>query len=159
MSTKKMLYILRHGEAEMAFGAANDFNRSLTNRGIAQLERLVKILNQNMEHFDLILSSSAVRTEMTSRIVEKNANSKVEFKKELYEARPEKIMDLLLAVDDEVKSLLVIGHNPGVSTLTSTITGEPFINLNPGMLAKIELEVDSWKLLGQNTGNLLEILQ
>ncbi|PRY90373.1 SixA phosphatase family protein [Mongoliibacter ruber] len=160
MSTIKMLYLLRHGEAELGFGRYSDFDRKLTDNGIAQLKRLGKILEINAEKFDQILSSSALRTKMTTELIaEKISAERIFFEEVLYEAQTEIILRQLNSVSNDVNHLLLVGHNPGISALASYVTNGQFISMQPGMMAKIALEVDSWCMLGRETGSLMEILQ
>lgn len=160
MATNKMLYLLRHGEAEMAFGRQEDFNRQLTSNGIAQLKRLGKILALNATSFDQILSSSARRTKMTTDLINEFVpTSKIIFEEGLYEAFTEHILNYINQVDKNIDNLLLVGHNPGISAMASYITQGQFISMLPGMMAKISIEVECWSMVGRQTGILMEVLQ
>lgn len=160
MATNKMLYLLRHGEAEMAFGRQEDFNRQLTSNGIAQLKRLGKILALNATSFDQVLSSSARRTMMTTDLINEFVpTSKIIFEEGLYEAFTEHILNYINQVDKNIDNLLLVGHNPGISAMASYITQGQFISMLPGMMAKISIEVECWSMVGRQTGILMEVLQ
>ncbi len=160
MPTTKMLYLLRHGEAELGFGQSSDFDRKLTANGITQLKRLGKLLKINDENFDLALCSNALRTKMTCELIAENIQpKKIVYEELLYEAPIERIFNQIHQVNNEVDHLLLIGHNPSISSLVSYITTDQFVSMQPGMMAKIALEVDSWEMCGRGVGTLLEILQ
>lgn len=155
-----MLYLLRHGEAEMNFRQFSDFDRRLTANGISQLRRLGKIFEINAEKFDYILSSSAIRTKMTTELItEKIKTENIVYEESLYEAQTEEILKVINQMNKDINHLLLVGHNPGISGLVSFITHGQFISMQPGMVAKVALEVDSWDMLGRDTATLLEIMQ
>jgi len=159
MEINKVLFLLRHGEAAMSSASRRDFERPLTETGKKQLERLSKTLKANGLSFDLILCSNAKRTEETAKIIQEQLpTNQTKFLPELYESGPSTILNLINHVSDEVDQLLLIGHNPGISAVTAFLSGQDFISLKPGMLAKLEIFQDRWDGVGKNTALLTEIL-
>ncbi|MGY6743712.1 MAG: phosphohistidine phosphatase SixA [Cecembia sp.] len=159
MEINKVLFLLRHGEAAMSSASRRDFERPLTETGKKQLERLAKTLITKGFTFDLILCSNAKRTEETAKIIQEQLpTNQTKFLPELYESGPSTILNLINSVSDEVDQLLLIGHNPGISAVTSFLSGQDFISLKPGMLAKLEIFQDRWDGVGKNTALLTEIL-
>jgi phosphohistidine phosphatase len=160
MVKKINLFLLRHGEAEFGTGTGGDISRELTIRGQTQLSRLALLLKKSQINFDLVLSSNAKRTQQTTEIVSHvGLAKKIQFLRELYEADPHIMLEIINKVGEEVHNLLVVGHNPTISTLVAYLTGEDFISLQPGMIAKIEIQTGNWSTVGRETGTLLEILQ
>ena len=154
------LFLLRHGEAEFGAGPGGDIARKLTFSGINQLSRLANLLKAKQIVFDLVLSSNAKRTQQSTEILTKLVSAKkIQFLRELYEADAHQMLDFIQQSESEVTNLLIVGHNPTISTLVSYLTGEDFIQLQPGMMAKIEIITEKWKEVGRSTGILLEILQ
>jgi phosphohistidine phosphatase len=47
----------------------------------------------------------------------------VQVERELYAACERRLLERLRAVDDELESLMLIGHNPGVEQLTLSLAG------------------------------------
>ncbi len=156
----KYLTVLRHGFAEPGIGRDGDFSRALTADGRARLNRLGHILQNRAVTFDLLISSSAKRTAETSDIICSYCPSgKVLFDDRLYEAELQIIMSILLGIDSSESHVLLVGHNPGVSALVSHLSGEKYINMDPGMMVRMEFHLEDWKHLSKNSGILLEILQ
>ncbi|MFD2201234.1 SixA phosphatase family protein [Shivajiella indica] len=155
------LFLLRHAEAEFGSGPEGDISRELTIRGQTQISRLALLLKKDQIRFDLILSSNAKRTKQSTEILTHSLLvKKTHFLRELYEADPHQVLTIINKINEgDVFNLLVVGHNPTISTLISYLTGEEFINLQPGMMAKIEIHVNNWKEIGRHTGTLVEILQ
>ncbi len=160
MNGSKILYLLRHGEAEHFSKDRTDITRKLTANGQKRLERLLQTFEKQKPKIDLVLSSDAIRTKETSEVVKAYLSvTEIDFSNEIYEAEVEILLQKCMLVSDEIDHLMLIGHNPGLSNLLALITGENFLNMQPGMLAKVELNISKWGHLGRNSGRLLEIFQ
>ncbi|MDN3671076.1 histidine phosphatase family protein [Echinicola jeungdonensis] len=156
----KRIALLRHGEAEYGKGQSGDFDRKLTSSGKYRVERLALVLAERKFSFDLILQSPAVRTQETAEII----STAIEIKKKLeekdyYLAEKDAWLEKINDLPEEFDSALVVGHNPGLSTLLDYYVGDYFLNLSPGMLAIVEIEVDSWKAITAGSGVLAEVIQ
>jgi phosphohistidine phosphatase len=161
MAEPKILYVLRHGEARPGIGVRGDFLRELTTDGRKQITRLAQYLKSKDFKVDLILVSPAKRTQqsldiLTSTLAIKNIQ---ETHDEIFDAEPQKLLDIINNIKQPINNLLLVGHNPGISSLVSFVSGQNYISMKPGMMAVLEILVDDWKLLGGNTGTLKEILQ
>ena len=72
----------------------------------------------------------------------KNINyKKISVEDEIYEAETIDLMHLINKTDKNVENLLLVGHNPALSSLVSYISGIDSINLLPGMLSIIEISL------------------
>lgn len=159
MDMNKVLFLLRHGEAAPSSGYGLDHSRALTRDGTKQLERLSHTLEINNVMFDLVLCSSSVRTIQTAEIITKAAPAKnLVLLDELYEADPSIMLNLVNQTPSEVRYLLVVAHNPGISAMAAYLSNESFINLKPGMMVKIDIYLDKWEAVGKNTGYLAEVI-
>jgi phosphohistidine phosphatase len=161
MAEPKILYVLRHGEARPGIGVRGDFLRELTTDGRQQLTRLAQYLKSKDFKVDLILVSPAKRTQqsleiLTSTLAIKNNQ---ETHDEIFDAEPQKLLEIINNINQPTNHLLLVGHNPGISSLVSFVSGQNYISMKPGMMAVLEILVDDWKLVGGNTGVLKEILQ
>ncbi len=160
MEKFRVLSVLRHGEAEIGVGKAGDFSRNLSEFGKHQIGRLNLVLRNNGFKFDCLVSSPALRACQTAELISKDfEHTGIKIEKDIYEAEPEDLIKIIHKVDEKVDNLLLIGHNPGVSALISFITGEGYVSLRPGMMAIVDVYVDDWSLLGQDSGVLREIWQ
>lgn len=160
VNKNKILVVLRHGEAYFNTEGETDFERGLTEYGKNQLLRLKELFVKTGLKVSMILSSSSKRTRQTSEIISSFADScKVEFRDEMYEAKSSVILDLLSQANNKYNSILLVGHNPGLSELVSHIADQGYLHMQPGMMAVIELAVDDWSHLGRGTGIVREVLQ
>ncbi|MEQ8334143.1 histidine phosphatase family protein [Nisaea sp.] len=160
----KTLLLLRHAKSSWSAPAHNDFERPLNPRG----ERAATIVGMMMKQEgivpDLILCSSARRTLQTMDLIRPYLPRAcpVEKSSTIYEAGIEQIFAALAEVPDNIKMLLVIGHNPGLERLAVSLcgeaVGEDMVRLREkfptGALAFIELKIDDWKKIAPGTGQL-----
>lgn len=147
------LYLLRHGRAAHGFDMA-DIDRPLIPTGIAQLTDLGAYMKIKGFNPDKIYCSAAKRTRETAKVItEQIGYSKpVEYRDEIYEASVKTLFDLVVNCDDAFETVLIIGHNPGVSYLYDYLTESSFGDMTPGELVKIQFENLSWKEVSQGLG-------
>lgn len=121
----KTLYVLRHAKSSWAEPAMDDHDRPLAPRGEEALARLRRYVADNGLRPALVLCSSARRAEMTCRgiLPALPAEITVEIEHDLYAASGGRLLTRLRRLDDDVPSVLVIGHNPGLHSLVSMLTG------------------------------------
>ena len=154
----KQLILLRHGEAGFSDGV--DFQRPLTYKGRANLEKLGETLKEKGMEVDLMYCSPATRTWETSEIVKKHIPVHEEvFEKEIYTASLESLIHILEKTPEEVNTCLLIGHNPTISLLMAHLTDGNYIGLQPGMMGILEMQLPHWYLVGHNSAILKEVFQ
>ncbi|WP_373493816.1 histidine phosphatase family protein [Aquiflexum sp.] len=161
MAEPKILYVLRHGEAKPGIGVRGDFLRELTNGGRQQLQRLAQHLKSIDFQTDLILVSPAKRTQQSLEILTSTLaiNNNQETHDGIFDAEPQTLLEIINNINQPSNHILLVGHNPGISSLVAFVSGQNYISMKPGMMAVLEILVNDWKSLGGNTGILKEILQ
>ncbi len=150
------LFILRHGRAENAEQGVKDFDRKLAEEGILQAVKIGDFLKESP--IFQIICSAAVRTSETEAIVNEFLKiDDVSYVDELYLASSEVIKNTIcnLAIGQNV---LYIGHNFGISDFASELSGQT-INMSTCMLVELDIQVDSWTLLSDETGVLKQITE
>lgn len=114
------LTLIRHGNAEWKDASIADFDRPLNKRGMSEAEGIAKLLLENDLVPDLLLASTAKRTQQTAEILGRVLElpvRRVKLSEQLYLARAEVILSLVRLTGPKVKHLVVVGHNPGISEL------------------------------------------
>jgi phosphohistidine phosphatase len=154
------LYLLRHGESSPGNSISGDIGRHLTREGKDQLSLLAHRLKSRKIAFDHLLTSPAKRTVETKAVIESVFGAlDFEVDEAIYEGAPRALIDAICRQPKKFKSILLIGHNPGISAVASYFSGEGVISLAPGMMAVIHFNLEDWKMLSTNSGTLVEILQ
>jgi len=152
----KRLTLLRHAKSERDSPTGADFDRTLDDRGRADAARMgQKIRDLNLT-FDLVLASPAQRVVET---VEGVAGLSPRFDPRIYEASTEALLGIVRSTDDQVGSLLLVGHNPGFEQLAARLTDTEVDKMPTAALAEIELPVDHWRDVGESGGQLVRFVR
>jgi phosphohistidine phosphatase len=126
--TTRTLILLRHAKAETP-GDFDDYDRALTDRGGLDADAAGAWLADERLHPDLVICSPAKRTRQTwqnAAIALAQGRSgqpspEVHYEESLYLGRSGEVFDLLHAVADTVRTVLVIGHNPTMSEVSALL--------------------------------------
>jgi phosphohistidine phosphatase len=118
---RRLLAVMRHAKAE-GFDKP-DVERELAPRGQRDAEATGQWFGELGVLPDRALVSAAVRTRQTWTGLAEAAGWSVEpdLSEPLYGAGPESALDLIRETPDEVRALLVIGHNPTMAYLASIL--------------------------------------
>ena len=122
------LFVMRHGIAVDlgAPGITHDAERSLTPEGRSKLAHIVKAMHRMELAFDAIISSPYVRARQTAELVA--CGFKKPAKVQLCEALiPDgtsvQVVDILRRLKPLPGNLLIVGHEPNLSSLVSVLVG------------------------------------
>ncbi|WP_045742561.1 SixA phosphatase family protein [Actinoplanes rectilineatus] len=124
----RTLILLRHAKAETP-GTLDDYDRSLTERGESDADAAGAWLANERLRPDLVLCSSARRTRQTwqaaaialSQGAPGGVAPEVRYLDELYLCGRTEVLDALRTVSDEVRTVLVVAHNPTVSEVSALL--------------------------------------
>jgi phosphohistidine phosphatase len=147
----RALYLLRHAIAveRGTPGYRRDRDRPLTLEGEKKMRRIARGLQALELSFDVILSSPFVRAKQTAEIVAARfqAEDRLAFTDALAVGGDHQV--LIRELQDryaQARSLLLVGHEPSLSILISTLLGGDsslFVVLKKGGVCK--LSIDSLK--------------
>jgi len=110
----RTLLLLRHAKSDYPDGVA-DHERPLAPRGIREAGVAGDWLRAHAPAIDAVLCSTATRTRQT--LERTGIDAPVSFADRLYDATPGTVIEEINGVDPDVKTLLVIGHEPTMSNL------------------------------------------
>jgi phosphohistidine phosphatase len=152
----KTLLVLRHAKSSWNDPRLDDHERPLNERGRRDGPRMGKLVREFGLIPDIVISSDAVRAQLTAEAVAEAARyaGEILLDPHLYLASPADILSLLRTVGENVETLMIIGHNPGLEELVGQLTGEQH-DLPTAALAHIVLEIDQWRDLTRSTRGTL----
>ncbi len=153
----KTLLVLRHAKSSWNDSALDDHERPLNERGRRDGPRIGELVREYGLVPDVIVSSDAVRAQLTAEAVAEAAGyaGEILLDRRLYLASPADILSLLQTVRENAESIMIVGHNPGLEDLVKQLTGE-WQDLPTAALAQISLPIDQWRDLELSTrGTLL----
>lgn len=111
------LYLLRHAESGNISADWRDAGRELTKHGRAQAREVGEALAD--AGVGLVLCSIAVRARQTAALL--SLTAPIRHLSTLYNAAPRQILAELADVSDEVGSVLVVAHAPGIPSLVYSL--------------------------------------
>lgn len=112
------LYLLRHAKSSWDDPSAADHDRPLAARGRRAAAVMADHMAEQRVRPDLVLCSTSVRTRETYERVEAVlGGAPVHYERGLYAASAHSLLERLRTVPDDIGSVLMIGHNPGLEEL------------------------------------------
>ncbi|MEI9994783.1 MAG: histidine phosphatase family protein [Rhizomicrobium sp.] len=168
----KRLLLLRHAKA-VPGGGSDDFERELTARGREDAPKLGTYIRQQRYTPDTIVASPARRTMETVELAtdEFNGTRRVDYLEPLYLAEPELILSIVRLALDKTKTLMVVGHNPGLEQIATFLAREPVKRKErdrfdlieekfpTAALAVLDFDVARWRDVGQGQGVLKDFVR
>ena len=136
------LYILRHADAERRAKHDDDHERPLTSEGETAAQRLGQFLAATEQRPEQCISSTAVRAHRTAELLAEGADWELPLRSvnALYKAQPADVLEEMHAVDDNVQSILLVGHEPAWSATVSSLLGSANVSLTPGTCVRVDTE-------------------
>lgn len=158
---------MRHGEAE-GRGSGSDAERALTPRGIADCYCLTQKLVADGASWDAILCSSARRTRESAECMAGGMASppELDIRDSLNFAGTDTLLAAFRGLPDEINSVLLVAHNPGVHVLVLLLAGasggratrRAAQDFPPGALARLIFDSETWAQLAPGNANLRDFL-
>lgn len=168
MRSQKTIYLARHAKSSWNSGAPTDFDRPLSNRGVADAVSMGNELNNLAWKPEKIISSSAIRAKQTCQTLCDKLDFSFEcvvWNRDIYAAYMVTLLQILSALSESTKSVMLIGHNPAMEDLLIHFCGgaNAYKQKNgklftTGNVVKITVE-STWKDLAMCEANLERILR
>lgn len=154
----KTLTILRHAKSSWKDTGKSDHQRPLNRRGERDAPVMGARITEAGIRPSLIMSSPAVRAWKTAKIIARAISYPVEFlhrEPGLYLADAQALLALLAQQDDAFNSILIVGHNPGLTDLVNYLLPNITDNLPTCGIVAFNVETDDWDLRAGATAELL----
>lgn len=145
----KSLTIVRHAKSSWKDTSLPDRDRPLNKRGERDAPRMGKRISEAGIRPSLIVSSPAVRAWTTAKIVAREIGYPLEFlqrEDELYLASVNSILDVLVSQDAGFNSIMLFGHNPGLTDFANYLVPGLTNNLPTAGVVSVSFEQDDWSL-------------
>lgn len=96
---------------------------------------------------DVIITSQAVRARESSEILAKKLGldpDAIQVHEDIFEAERSELLRVVHSFDDSYQTVLLMGHNPGISALYKVLTDPKVPGFSTSCMAVIDLDVDHW---------------
>jgi phosphohistidine phosphatase len=156
------LYLIRHAQTLEKTVGQTDLQRELTFKGKNDATELGKYLYGQKIKLDIILSSPAMRTQTTARLLAESlslSDEKIITHSKLYHAHSEDMLNITKGIENEFQHVALIGHNPAISAFASSLTKKSIDGFSPCTLAVFQFAAQNWSEIAPQSGNLLFIKQ
>ncbi len=148
------IYFLRHGIAvEPEAWKGNDYDRPLTDDGRARMAQEAKSLRKLGLKLDAILTSPLIRAKETADIVARELRMSSKEDERLGGDFDVSTLEAILQGCADLKALMLVGHEPSMSSVIGRLIGVARMDLKKGGLACVELPDASTM-----TGELLSLI-
>jgi len=119
---------MRHAKSDWSVESNTDFERPLSIRGEKAARLMGKWLKKNYYEIERIICSPALRAKQTCHRIIKElgiAGNNVYWESEIYEASLNRLLAIISQHSKDVRTLLLIGHNPGLDQLLCYLSKTP----------------------------------
>jgi phosphohistidine phosphatase len=146
----KRIYLLRHAKSDWGDESLPDHDRPLNKRGRRSAAEIPETLARKGISPDRVLASTARRARETAEPLSSGLDLRAT--EELYGATAGTLLGQLQAQPDDVGSVLLVGHNPGMEELAGLLARTAdATKVDGGMrtatLIAFEADVASWSEL------------
>lgn len=145
---KRRLVLIRHAKSSWANPLQSDFDRPLNDRGNKDAPVMGKRLKDKGIIPDLILASTAKRAAQTARKIAEAIGypeEKITWLDKLYHCNSSVFDEVIDLVDDQVGTVFIVAHNPGISEYAAALSPTFRIDQMPTCgVACVEMEIAHW---------------
>jgi phosphohistidine phosphatase len=149
------IHFLRHAKTNQLSLSGRDFDRELLPRGYEQLSSFRDFAPLNQLSIEHIYCSSAKRTRQTlNEITELLTHATISFHDELYLASNSELLSFITS-KNTTQTLLLIGHNEGLSELASYLS-DTNIHLKTCGYVQLSFPFEHSGYFSSGTGKIVE---
>jgi phosphohistidine phosphatase len=163
---ERRLYLLRHGKSSWKEEGLADHDRPLARRGRRAAKAIRRHLRGQGVVPELVLCSTARRARETLEGIEPAlGRGAVRVEPDLYGAGAADLLARLQEIAPPVRSVMVIGHNPGLEQLALLLARdgsrvqELEAKFPTGALATLAFSGPGWAALDRGTAELIEFIR
>ena len=149
----KTLYLIRHAKSSWDYDI-DDHERPLNERGLHDAPLVAAHIKDLIKNPDRIVSSDAVRAKTTAVLYLKALkipDAKLELSAKLYDFDGREIERLVKKCSDNVKVLMVFGHNNAITRLANRWGDQEIDNVATAAFTAISFEEKHWAEISQGS--------
>jgi len=154
----KILYLVRHAKSSWDDPSLADKDRPLSPRGLSSAPDMGRRLAAQGHKPDLVISSPARRALTTAKKIARETGyeeSRILTDDHLYFSGTRSMVDLLEKLEDRFANVMIVGHNPAMSSLLNILCDSSVENMPTCAIAVVGFDMTSWSELSMTDGELL----
>ena len=144
----KTLYLVRHAKSSWSMPNKDDMDRPLLENGLKRTRLMIDFLKKRQTKVDLILSSPAVRAYETAKLLAwalEIPEEAIRQENGIYAADASRLSDQFFDLPDSSKSLMMVGHNPGMTDFANQFLYPKIEMLPTSGMVGLEFDTDKWE--------------
>ena len=148
----KTLFLVRHAKAGHDAPALSDRERPLNERGRHDAPMMGKRLAKHDSRPELLVSSPALRALTTAQLIADELGyrrERIVVDDRLYGSSPERVLDLVRALDDKVERAMLFGHNPEFGELAHRLSDQ-ITEMPTCAVAEFGFDTKKWADVGND---------
>jgi phosphohistidine phosphatase len=149
----KNLLLMRHGKSSWELNV-NDQDRALSQRGVFDAHLIGSKLAEQGLDIDFAFSSPANRALHTAMICLKEIKhplEKLSITPEIYDFSGNQVLSFIKAVDDNLQTILVFGHNHAFTHLANMLGDKHIENVPTSGFVHIRFTETSWNAISKGS--------
>lgn len=143
----KKVFIIRHSKSDQSF-FGNDFERPLSERGKSDAPFMAKRLMKKQVEIDAFVASPAKRAKKTAELFAEifgKSPDEVIFISALYHATVEVFYEAIAALPDNLNTVAIFSHNPGITYFVNSLTTEVQLdNMPTCAVFAVQVNISLW---------------
>ncbi len=154
----KTLYLVRHAKSSWKDQSLSDLQRPLNKRGHTSALAMGERLKQRDVEVERLISSPALRALTTARYLADAIDydhQHIVIETPMYFSGIDAMLQLVQDSDPEINTLMLVGHNPDMTSFLNFLCGYHTSNMPTCAIATIEFKGE-WKKISQSDGTLLD---
>lgn len=154
----KTLTLIRHAKSSWKHPELRDFDRPLNKRGKKTAPEMGKRLARRRIVPDLMITSPAKRALSTAKSIAAQigyGETNVITDERLYTENAAKLLEIIRDVRDVFNDVMVVGHNPAMTSLTNYLTSASIDNVPTCGVIRMRFKIIEWAELAEGRGELV----
>jgi phosphohistidine phosphatase len=164
----RRLFLLRHAKSSWETAGQEDFERPLNERGRTSVPMIGAFMLQHGVAPDLVLCSTACRTRETLALVLPflRGEASIRLEDRFYLASAAKLSAALKRLDNAVRQVMIVAHNPGIQELALGLVANDRSDMRQAIeskfptagLAQIDFPSGPWSSIEPHGGTLVRFV-
>ena len=158
---KRELVLVRHTKSSWGDLSLRDFDRPLKKDRIDDAKAMADKLKKLKLVPDLIICSPALRTKQTAEYFcdkLKYDYDKMQMDKRIYESSAAEYMQVIREVEAEVKTLVLIGHNPSITNFVNQFLADKIDEVPTTGVVWLQFDSVDWEIYRTTPCKLVHFL-
>ena len=142
----KQIIVLRHAKSSWDNLTIDDYDRELNERGKNDATLMSQLFGQKVAVPDAIVCSGARRVIETLEIMKEHNSRLPDYtvNENLYLAEENILECVISETPNDINTLMICGHNPGLSDLVREMTGKRIEDIPTNSVVVVDTKMDEW---------------